>query len=179
MPYSPHVEPVEINLGSYYLRALRADDRVDDRPAVLEGLADPTTRRWDPRSPVGDLADAGAYIGRRAAQWADGSRYSWAVADPLTGHLLGEVGLSDLDLATGTGHVSCWIHPASRGRGVAGQALAAVLRFGAGALGLVEATCVYTSDNLAAARLADRCGFSRPAPGADPTTVVRKRRLET
>ena len=30
------MEPVEINAGTWYLRALRADDRVDDRPALAE-----------------------------------------------------------------------------------------------------------------------------------------------
>jgi len=30
------MEPVEINAGAWYLRALRADDRVDDRPALAE-----------------------------------------------------------------------------------------------------------------------------------------------
>ena len=30
------MEPVEINNGTWYLRALRYDDRVDDRPALAD-----------------------------------------------------------------------------------------------------------------------------------------------
>ena len=36
------MEPVEINAGTWYLRALRADDRIDDRPGLAElGENDP------------------------------------------------------------------------------------------------------------------------------------------
>ncbi len=71
------VEPVEINAGTWYLRALRADDRVDDRPA----LADLGEHRPD-------------YIDSLAAQWASETLYSWAVCEPTTGELLAEVTLN-------------------------------------------------------------------------------------
>lgn len=68
------MDPIEINAGNWYLRALRADDRVDDRPALADGgITDPD------------------YVGLRAAQWADGSVCSWAVCQPDTGELLAEV----------------------------------------------------------------------------------------
>jgi len=71
------VEPVEINAGPWYLRALRADDRVDDRPA---------------------LADLGEhlpnYVEQRAAQWDSEAMCSWAVCEPTTGELLAEVTLN-------------------------------------------------------------------------------------
>jgi RimJ/RimL family protein N-acetyltransferase len=153
------VEPVEINLGLYYLRALRADDRVDDRPAVLEGYADPDTRRWAPNYRIEDLAAAGDYIAGRAREWAADTRYSWAVADPFTGELLGEVGLKNLDLTAGTAEAFCWTHPAGRGRGTASRALAAALRFGFGALGLERVTYRHFASNTASARVAEKCGF--------------------
>jgi hypothetical protein len=70
------VEPVEINAGAWYLRALRADDRIDDRPALAE---------------LGE--DDAAYVQRRAAQWQSDTAYSWAVCEPTTGELLAEVAL--------------------------------------------------------------------------------------
>lgn len=70
------MEPVEINAGTWYLRALRADDRVDDRPALAE---------------LGEhRAD---YTETAAAQWYSETRYSWAVCEPTTGELLAEVTL--------------------------------------------------------------------------------------
>lgn len=71
------MEPIEINAGAWYLRALRADERVDDRPALAElGETDP------------------AYVARCAAGWASDSGYSWAVCEPTTGELLAEVTLN-------------------------------------------------------------------------------------
>lgn len=75
------MEPVEINAGQWYLRCLRADGRIDDRPGLADlGVIDPQ------------------YVARSAAQWAADSRYSWAVCEPTTGELLAEV---TLDPATG------------------------------------------------------------------------------
>ena len=75
------MEPVEINAGAWYLRALRADNRVDDRPALAD------LNEHDPE-----------HVSRRAAQWDADTLYSWAVCEPTTGELLAEV---TLDPATG------------------------------------------------------------------------------
>jgi hypothetical protein len=76
MPIITRVKPVEINAGAWYLRALRADDRIDDRPALTE---------------MGE-ADAD-YVEKRAAQWESDTSYSWAVCEPTTGEMLAEVTL--------------------------------------------------------------------------------------
>ncbi|MGV0655049.1 hypothetical protein ABQE48_14390 [Mycolicibacterium thermoresistibile] len=76
------MEPVEINAGAWYLRALRADDQIDDRPALAElGETDP------------------GYVTRCAARWASDSGFTWAVCEPTTGEMLAEV---SLDPATAT-----------------------------------------------------------------------------
>jgi hypothetical protein len=70
------VEPVEINAGAWYLRALRADQLMDDRPALADlGETDPD------------------YIPRRTADWSADTYYTWAVCEPTTGEQLAEVGL--------------------------------------------------------------------------------------
>jgi hypothetical protein len=75
------LEPVEINAGQWYLRGLRADSRVDDRPALAElGVTDPD------------------HVACSAAQWSADTCYSWAVCEVTTGELLAEV---RLDPATG------------------------------------------------------------------------------
>ena len=70
------MEPVEINAGAWYLRALRADERVDDRPA----LADLGETRAD-------------HVDQAAAQWDSETLFTWAVCEPATGELLAEVTL--------------------------------------------------------------------------------------
>lgn len=83
------MEPVEINAGAWYLRALRADDRIDDRPALAE---------------MGET-DAG-YVQNRADEWESDTTYSWAVCEPTTGELLAEVTLSP-----GTGRIGLRARP--------------------------------------------------------------------
>jgi hypothetical protein len=104
------MDPVEINAGQWYLRALRADSRIDDRPALAElGVTDPD------------------HVTRSAAGWSSDTGYSWAVCEVTTGELLAEI---TLDPQTGA--------IATRAR--AGQAQAAtaaaesVRRFAAAAL---------------------------------------------
>ncbi|SII28055.1 Uncharacterised protein [Mycobacteroides abscessus subsp. abscessus] len=72
------MEPIEINAGAWYLRALRADERMDDRPALTSlGVDD---------------AD---YVTVRAADWDSDRLYSWAVCEPTTAEMVAEVnGLS-------------------------------------------------------------------------------------
>ncbi|OQO90188.1 GNAT family N-acetyltransferase [Saccharomonospora piscinae] len=154
------MEPVEINAGGYYLRQLRADRALDDRPALVEAFADPLLRRYVPNYVVDTPQAAGDYVRRRAEEWAADRRCSWAVAEPTTGALLGEVGLKDLDLAGGTAEVAVWVHPSARGRGVASTVVDTVVRFGFGALGLRRVDYTHVPDNTASHAVATRCGFA-------------------
>ena len=73
------MEPVEINAGAWYLRALRDDELIDDRPALASmGESDPD------------------YIARCTAQWASDVGYTWAVCEPTTGEMLAEVRIDPL-----------------------------------------------------------------------------------
>jgi hypothetical protein len=74
------VQPVEINAGAWYLRALRSDELLDDRPALADlGETDPD------------------YVARRNAQWESEIGYSWAVCEPTTGELVAEVTLDPVE----------------------------------------------------------------------------------
>ncbi|ALR12783.1 hypothetical protein MYCSP_16785 [Mycobacteroides saopaulense] len=76
------MEPIEINAGAWYLRALRADERMDDRPALTS---------------LG--VDDAEYVTARTTDWERDRRYSWAVCEPTTAEMVAEV---LLDPATGT-----------------------------------------------------------------------------
>lgn len=70
------MQPVEINAGTVYLRAIRADERMDDTPALTDlGITDPD------------------YVARADADWDQDLRYTWAVCEPTTGEMLGEIAL--------------------------------------------------------------------------------------
>jgi hypothetical protein len=76
MRRSRTIDAVEINAGQWYLRALRADSRIDDRPALADlGVTDPD------------------HVARCAAAWLADTSYSWAVCEVTTGELLAAVTL--------------------------------------------------------------------------------------
>ncbi|HEX3651131.1 MAG TPA: GNAT family N-acetyltransferase [Pseudonocardiaceae bacterium] len=154
------MEPVEINAGAYYLRQLRADDRVDDRPALMDAFADVGLRRWVTRWRISSFDEATEYVAKRAEEWTLGERCSWAVADPVSGELVGEVDLIRLAPDWRVAEAGCWVTPEWGGRGVAGTALGAALRFGAGALSVRRVDYLHAPDNQASYRVAQKCGFT-------------------
>lgn len=109
--------------------------------------------------PAATVEAAGAYIAERGAAWARDERLTWAVCEPTTGEMLGEVDLSALDLERGLADIGVWTLPAARRRGLAQAAVSSVLRFGFGGLGLHRVTYRWLEGNHASAALARCCGF--------------------
>ena len=131
---------------------------MDDRPAVLESAVDPEIRRWRHRpDPTAD-AVAG-YVAERMAGWATETSCTWAVCEPTTGEMLGEVALEQLDLPMGTAEVTCWALERARGAGMTRAAVGSVLRFGFAGLGLARIGYGHAEPNLASGRIAAALGF--------------------
>ncbi|GLZ35648.1 hypothetical protein Lesp02_78350 [Lentzea sp. NBRC 105346] len=108
------MEPVEINAGELYLRALRSDDRIDDAPALAGEF--PTVEA------------AREYIRGREAAWADDTVYSWAACDATTASVLAVI---ELIVDAGTATPRTYLD-----REVGQRALAAVLPWAEQAAGL-------------------------------------------
>lgn len=124
---------------------------------MLAASSDPEILRWRHRPPP-DPAEAEAYIRRRAVGWSHDEDCSWAVCEPTTGEMLGEIELR-LDLCHGNGEIACWALPDARGRGMTSTALSAVLRFAFGGLDMHRVTYAWAEGNVASGRVAQMCGF--------------------
>ena len=106
------MDPVEINAGSWYLRALRADDRVSDVPALADlGVPDP----YD-------------HVVSSARNWADETTFVWAVCVPTTGELIALIGVAEDGRMFGRAR-SGYVDALS-------ESVPVVARFATGALGL-------------------------------------------
>lgn len=119
------MDPVEINAGSWYLRALRDDERVTDVPAL----------RTLGAAAVLDGDTPAEAVVRAAEGWRDGSRLSWAVCVPTTGEMVALIVLVPDDTA-GTADLLSATTPADGADEALTAGLAAVGRFADGALGL-------------------------------------------
>lgn len=138
------VEPIEINAGEFYLRALRSDERIDDGPAIAGEFADVDAARQ--------------YVRSREAGWDAETCFSWAVCDATTAALLCVVELRDVTPAQAA--VACWTHPAHRGRGIASLALNAVLPWAFHGAGLQRVSYPQAAEDKQAQRVAEKCGFT-------------------
>ncbi|MFW0784300.1 hypothetical protein AAFP35_07230 [Gordonia sp. CPCC 206044] len=112
------MEAVEINAGTWYLRALRADDRITDVPAL---------------SDLG-VADASSFVASAADGWRRETEFVWGVCIPTTGELVCLIGVTP----EGGDHQRGRLWGRARtGHGAALDAAAApVARFAQGALGV-------------------------------------------
>ena len=106
------MEPVEINAGAWYLRALRSDELIDDRPALADlGETDP------------------GYVERSTGRWESDPGYTWSVCEPPTGEMLAEVMLDPVA-------ATVWTRARAGRADAAAAAAQSVRRFAAGVLGL-------------------------------------------
>jgi hypothetical protein len=111
------VEPVEINAGPFYLRALRADERVDDRPALAA---------------LGETG--GDAVAARERGWADATLLTWAACVQTDVAMVAEIRCV---VDGGVGRVSARAVPGADRAGEAARVGAeTVTRFAEGALGL-------------------------------------------
>lgn len=100
----------------------------DDVPRVVEACSDERTSYWLTQMPSPYTEqDALAWLEQMREQRATGSGITWALADPDDDRMLGVVTAFDLD-AEGTAEVGYWTHPEARGRGLATEACALVVR---------------------------------------------------
>ncbi len=149
-----------------------------DADDLFTVFGDPVVVRYLNRPPLPTTADARALIDRAAAEFAAG-----------TALRIGLV-LSDEDRVIGTGNLLHFDWPSQRaevgyvlaqphwGKGLAGEATAALIEYGFGTLGLHRLEAELDPRNDASARVLDRLGH-RPAgfcPGRPPSGTLHRRR---
>lgn len=136
----------------------------DDVPRIVEACTDPVTRRWLSSIPVPYTeAAARAYLDDCSWQAAIGAKAGWAVTTLDDDRLLGHISLM---LSTGgispqSGEIGYWMHPDSRGRGLAREATRLVIAhaFGRDGAALSRLDLYAAEGNDASNRVARSLGF--------------------
>jgi len=101
---------------------------------------------------------------RYAGMWGLLGFGYWAITDRANGTFLGEAGLADLkreiDPPLGDVPESGWaLHPSAQGRGLASEAMRAVLDWADRTLEQPETCCIINPANTASTRLAGKLGY--------------------
>ena len=155
-----------------------------DYPACKAMWQHPTTIRFIGGLPQSDQ-EVWFRLLRYAGMWPLQGFGFWAFEDRTTGEYLGEGGLMDArrDLAglQGIPEAGWALMPQAGGRGIATEAMSAVLDWADAHLSATRTGCIINPDNTASLRVAAKLGFvetDRPGFHGEPTVLLhRSRRL--
>ena len=156
-----HVEPLPfpeppLSDGVVMLRRLVAADE----GAIVKACNDPDTRRWLDFLPQPYLPEhARAYIAAAAEGWTSGHAATFAIADAVTGGLLGTLNIDEA--ADRHPYLGCWVGPWARRRGVAPRAIVLASRWALRDLGLPRLEVIVHPENHASVAITERSGFVR------------------
>lgn len=146
-----------------------------DTPRMAEACRDERTRYWLAGLPDDYDDDAARqHIDECRERHSEGAWITWAIADPATDMLLGEISLMGRPVArSDEAEVGYWMHPEARGRGLMTEAVDLVVRWAFGPnseVSLERISLRAADENTASRRVAEAAGFS---------LVGRQRRAES
>jgi len=129
-----------------------------DADAVIRAFDDPAIQRWHVRR-VDSVNEAQALITGWIAGWPAESECHWALADEVSGTLLGRVALKSLDLFDGSAGVAYWILPDARGRSLCADAVTALSDWAFREAGFHRLAIEHSTANRASCRVAEKARF--------------------
>lgn len=136
--------------------------RMDDVPRIVETCTDETSRLWLAGLPS-PYTEATARDYLNTCNWlaATGNKATWAVADPATDEMIGNIALMGLDGPgeRASGEVGYWAHPAARGRGIMTEATRLVVRHAFEVMDLRRLSLHAATTNIASNKVAIAAGF--------------------
>ncbi|WP_188838092.1 GNAT family N-acetyltransferase [Flexivirga endophytica] len=138
------------------LRAWSEQDRPEREPAPDPQAAG--AMGIEPRPPAAGYAD---WLARESCDELDGTSVGWCIADAVTDRPLGSIGVRGLGTPLRSGTTGYWLYDEARGRGLAGEALRAVVdhAFSPDGLGLRRLDAATVDGNHASMLTLASAGF--------------------
>lgn len=146
----PTIETARLRLRPY---------RDADAAAIYAIYSHPDVTRYWSFAPWSDSAQAQAYLERVYADAASGLAMPWAVATREDDCLVGTTTLFSVNGEQGRAEIGYSLAQASQGRGLATEAVRAVVAHAIDALGLFRIEADVDPRNDASRRLLERLGF--------------------
>lgn len=154
MPLWPSIPPAS---GAVFLREFREEDV----QLAVELGADPYVPLIGSLPAYPSEREALAWVLRQQGRLAEGTGFSFAVAEVGTGKAVGTIGLWLRDLLLGRASVGYSMSPEHRGRGLASDALKAVTQFAWSVPVLYRIELCIEPWNTASIRVAESAGYQR------------------
>ncbi len=160
-------DPPNIRTERLVLRKMRKKDAADmyeyaKRSDVTEYLL------WDPHQSEDYTYRYLSYIQSR---YRAGDFYDWAITLAEGGKMIGTVGFTRLNIDSNSAEVGYVLNPVCWGRGIASEAVSAVMRFGFCELNLHRIEARYMLGNDRSRRVMDKLGMQFEGVGRDSMFV--------
>ena len=146
----------ELYTDRLYLRGMLVADTAD----MFDYARDPEVSRfltWDPHP---NTKFTKAYLTCAGQQYRTGDFFDWAVVHRESGRMIGTCGFTTFHYESNVGEIGYVLHPAYRGRGLATEAVRAVMTFGFEELNLHRIEARFMEGNHASRRLMERVGMT-------------------
>jgi ribosomal-protein-alanine N-acetyltransferase len=154
---SPSWPTDPVAYGPVVLREFSATDL----PMVREMSADPYVPLIGTLPSYASAREAQAYIDRQRGRLAEGTGFSFVIAEAGTGRGVGQIGLWLAGLDHGRASAGYSVIPSARGRGLAAAALTALTSFGWTIPELQRIELYIEPWNAGSVATAERAGFER------------------
>ncbi|MEP0545352.1 MAG: GNAT family N-acetyltransferase [Rhodothermales bacterium] len=135
--------------------------RPTDADAVFAIFGDERAMRYWSHEAFETPTQAVEYLRSIDEGFAERTLYQWAITEPGADELIGTVTLTGYSERNRRMELGYMLSPSKWGRGLAGEAVRAVLRFGFERIGLHRVEAELDPRNAASARLLERLGFQR------------------
>lgn len=133
--------------------------RDGDTAALFRLYSDDRVMAHWPRPAMVHASEAAGLVVEDAERFEDRDQIGWVIARRSDDHVVGTCSLHGFDRRARRALVGYALHPAEQGRGLAREAVARVLDFGFGTLGLATVEAEVERGNAASRRLLRALGF--------------------
>ena len=146
--------------GTIRVRPCRSSDAEAIYAAVRESIAE--LSRWAPWCPPDySMLHCRPWLESRAAAWAQGLEFDFAVLDESDNSLLGGCALNDINRTHNFANLGYWVRTSRAGQGIATAAARLMAKFGFVELGFTRLEIVVAVGNTASQRVAEKVGATR------------------
>jgi [ribosomal protein S5]-alanine N-acetyltransferase len=132
----------------------------DDAPALFEVFRDEEVTRYYDIDAMVAVASAAVFIANMRQRYGSGMGIRWALESKSERTLIGTIGFNSINQSAHRGMIGYELARKDWGRGLATEAVRAIVRFGHEQMGLNRIEAVVMLDNHASVRVLQKAGFS-------------------
>lgn len=141
------------------LRNLNQEDKND----LYEIRSNPTTMQYIPRPVAKTVDDVILLIDMIIDFTTKNERINWAITEKGNNKLIGFIGYPNIKHESFRAEIGYMLHPKFVGKGIAHEALKAVIDYGFNVINLHSIEAIIHTDNKASIKLIEKVGFVKEA----------------